>query len=72
MQLKETDAKSIIIGRLPSGKSVPPHRGNKGIYRVHLGLIVPDGDVTFTCRGEDKKWETGKCLAFNDFLRTLC
>ena len=65
--LKETDAKSIIIGRLPSGKSVPPHRGNKGIYRVHLGLIVPDGDVTFTCRGEDKKWETGKCLAFNDF-----
>ena len=65
--LRETDVTSILIGRLPSGRAVPPHRGDKRICRIHLGLIVPDGDVSFTCRGEDRKWETGKCLAFNDF-----
>ena len=65
--LRETDVTSILIGRLPSGRAVPPHRGDKRICRIHLGLIVPDGDVAFTCRGEDRKWEKGKCLAFNDF-----
>ena len=66
--LKDTGVESIMLGKLPSGKSIPPHRGDKGIRRIHLGLIVPEGDVTFTCRGEDRKWEAGKCLAFNDFF----
>ena len=67
-QIKDTGVKSIMLGKLPSGKSIPPHRGDKSIRRIHLGLIVPEGDVTFTCRGEDRKWEVGKCLAFNDFF----
>ena len=58
---------SIMVAKLTSGRKLPAHRGDKSIKRIHLGLVVPEGDISFRVRGEDKKWEEGKCLAFNDF-----
>tara|TARA_B100002019_G_scaffold272540_1_gene267849 strand:+ start:6666 stop:7313 length:648 start_codon:yes stop_codon:yes gene_type:complete len=59
---------SIMIAKFPAGKELPIHRGYKEILRIHLGLIVPDGDIGFCVNGEKTKWENGKCLAFNDFF----
>ena len=56
-----------MVAKLTSGRKLPAHRGDKSIKRIHLGLVVPEGDISFRVRGEDKKWEEGKCLAFNDF-----
>ena len=58
---------SIMVAKFPSGRSIPLHRGDRKIRRIHLGLDVPKGDIFFQVRGEKKKWEVGKCLAFNDF-----
>ena len=62
-----TDIMSIMVAKFPSGRSIPLHRGDRKIRRIHLGLDVPEGDIFFQVRGEKKKWEVGKCLAFNDF-----
>tara|TARA_B100000579_G_scaffold437884_1_gene469668 strand:+ start:1501 stop:2103 length:603 start_codon:yes stop_codon:yes gene_type:complete len=59
---------SILIAKFPAGKELPTHRGYKEILRIHLGLIVPDGDIGFCVNGNKTKWENGKCLAFNDFF----
>jgi len=58
---------SISVAKFPSHSYIPPHRGDKNIIRIHLGLIVPDGDIMFCVKGECKKWSNGKSLAFNDF-----
>ena len=57
---------NVMLARLPSGGSLPKHRGFKALIRVHFGLVVPDGDINFWVDGDEKKWEPGKCLAFND------
>jgi hypothetical protein len=62
-----SEVSSVMIAKLPSGRKLPAHRGDKSIKRIHLGLVVPEGDISFRVRGEDKKWKEGKCLAFNDF-----
>ena len=57
---------NVMVARLPAGALLPKHRGYRQIRRIHLGLVVPDGDVKFCVSDVEKKWETGKCLAFND------
>ena len=47
---------SIMIAKFPAGKELPIHRGYKEILRIHLGLIVPDGDIGFCVNGEKTKW----------------
>ncbi len=59
---------SVQIAKLPAGRSLPLHRGDRKIRRIHLGLDVPEGDIRFCVKGEEKKWENGKCLGFNDFF----
>ena len=59
---------SIQIAKLPAGRSLPLHRGDRKIRRIHLGLDVPEGDIKFCVKGEERKWENGKCLGFNDFF----
>ena len=59
---------SIQIAKLPAGRSLPLHRGDRKIKRIHLGLDVPEGDIKFCVKGEERKWENGKCLGFNDFF----
>ena len=58
---------TVSIARFPSNRIIPIHKGNRELVRIHYGIDVPDGDIAFTVKGEDKKWEEGKCLAFNDF-----
>jgi len=59
---------SIQIAKLPAGRSLPLHRGDRKIRRIHLGLDVPEGDIKFCVKGEEREWENGKCLGFNDFF----
>ena len=58
---------TISLARFPSNRVIPPHKGNKKIIRMHYGIKVPDGDICFKVKGEEKKWENGKAFAFNDF-----
>ena len=58
---------TISIARFPSNRIIPIHKGNRELVRIHYGIDVPDGDIAFTVKGEEKKWENGKAFAFNDF-----
>ena len=58
---------TVSIARFPSNRIIPIHKGNRELVRIHYGIKVPDGDIAFTVKGEEKKWENGKVFAFNDF-----
>ena len=58
---------TVSIARFPSSRIIPKHKGNRDLVRIHYGIDVPDGDIAFTVKGEEKKWENGKVFAFNDF-----
>ena len=58
---------TISLARFPSNRIILPHKGNKKIIRMHYGIKIPDGDIAFRVKDEEKKWENGKCFAFNDF-----
>ena len=58
---------TVSIARFPSNRIIPVHKGNRELVRIHYGVKVPDGDIAFTVKGEEKKWENGKAFAFNDF-----
>lgn len=58
---------TISIAKFPSHRIIPAHKGNKELIRLHYGIKIPDGDIGFAVKGEEKKWENGKCFAFNDF-----
>lgn len=46
-----------------------PHVGIPGAFlRMHIGLIVPEGDIGIQVEKEKRKWEVGKALCFNDRL----
>ncbi len=54
------------FSRLAPGAHIYPHVGYSAeVYRVHLGLIVPEG-----CRmrvgQETRAWQEGKCFVFDD------
>ena len=58
---------TVSIARFPSNRIIPIHKGNRELVRIHYGIDVPDGDIAFLVKGEEKKWENGKVFAFNDF-----
>ena len=58
---------TVSIAKFPSNRIIPIHKGNRELVRIHYGIDVPDGDIAFTVKGEEKKWENGKVFAFNDF-----
>ena len=54
------------FSRMAPGTHISPHAGwAANEYRLHLGLVVPDG-----CRlrgaNETRPWREGKCLIFDD------
>jgi len=57
---------SVMIARFPSNREIPKHKGYKEIIRVHMGLVVPEGDIGFGVSDQTTKWQNGKCLAFVD------
>ena len=48
---------TVSIARFPSSRIIPKHKGNRDLVRIHYGIDVPDGDIAFTVKGEEKKWE---------------
>ena len=57
---------SVMIARFPPNRKIPKHKGYKEIIRVHMGLVVPEGDIGFGVSDQTTKWQNGKCLAFVD------
>jgi beta-hydroxylase len=51
---------------------IKPHVGyyqySEKILRVHMGLVVPPGCI-IKVNGEERTWEEGKCIIFDDTFR---
>ena len=52
--------------RMRPGGRLKPHFGNAPRLSVHLGLIVPDGEISMYVGYEELKWQEGKAIAFDD------
>ena len=60
---------SVSFSQLAPQSSIDEHRGNtNAIFRCHYGIEVPEGlpNCGFRVNGEDRGWEEGKWLFFND------
>jgi beta-hydroxylase len=52
---------------LEAGYAMEPHLGHDPKnFRVHLGLIVPEGDCGMSVNGEARRWEAGRATIFDD------
>ena len=55
------------FSRLLPGTVVKPHTGRTNTrLRIHLPLVVPPGDLGIEVAGEARRWQEGRCLAFDD------
>jgi len=64
--------KTAFFSILAGGKRLPEHRGPyKGVLRYHLGLMVPQPEVSCGIRVADqtRHWQEGKSLVFDDTYR---
>mmetsp|Transcript_14895 Transcript_14895/g.42758 ORF Transcript_14895/g.42758 Transcript_14895/m.42758 type:complete len:487 (-) Transcript_14895:80-1540(-) len=52
--------------RMAPGGRLKPHFGNAPRLSVHLGLIVPDGEIRMNVGYESVRWEEGKVIVFDD------
>ncbi len=58
---------SADFSYIPPRTKILPHKGfTKMVLRVHLGLIIPDGDIGIKVGDEMKRWETNKLLILDD------
>ncbi|MBB76638.1 MAG: hypothetical protein CMJ75_19195 [Planctomycetaceae bacterium] len=52
---------------LRPGADIKWHMGQAGdIWRLHFGLVCPEGDCALQVCDETKRWETGGFFMFND------
>lgn len=60
-----TTAMFSILG---PNKHIPPHNGfYKGVYRYHLGLIIPKGGECYIVNGGERyDWKEGEGVLFDD------
>lgn len=63
---------SASFSLLKPGTHIVPHKGyddySEKMYRYHLGMIIPEGDVAIRVEKEIRKWENAKSFIFDDFL----
>merc|ERR1719433_1385176 len=52
--------------RMRPGGRLKPHFGNAPRLSVHLGLIVPPGEIRMSVGYESIRWEEGKVIVFDD------
>lgn len=52
--------------RMSPGGRLKPHFGNAPRLSVHLGLIVPEGEIRMNVGYESVRWEEGKVIVFDD------
>ena len=54
------------FSRMAPGTHITPHSGwAENEYRLHLGLVVPEG-CRLRVAEETRSWRAGKCLIFDD------
>ncbi|MEO0733144.1 MAG: aspartyl/asparaginyl beta-hydroxylase domain-containing protein [Bacteroidota bacterium] len=54
---------------LQAGSIIYPHVGyTDEVLRLHLGVIVPTGDLALRVGDEVRQWEEGKCFVFDDTI----
>ncbi|MES2886416.1 MAG: aspartyl/asparaginyl beta-hydroxylase domain-containing protein [Pseudomonadota bacterium] len=55
------------FSRMAPGTHIQPHVGwVETVSRLHMGLIVPDGDCALRVADETRPWKLGHCLVFDD------
>lgn len=63
---------SVSFSLLKPGTHIVPHKGyddySEKMFRFHMGLIVPQGDIGIRVESEICKWENGKSFVFDDFM----
>ena len=65
-QAHKTKFTNISIYRLQPDTVLPVHTNyDPHMYRCHMGLIVPEGDVGIMVEGEKRLWEVGKFFTFD-------
>jgi len=58
---------SADFSYIPPHTKILPHKGfTKMVLRVHLGLIIPEGDTGIRVGNMVKKWQEGKLLILDD------
>lgn len=69
--IRETPEISLaMFSILDPGKKIPPHFGFfRGVFRYHLGLIIPPadaGECYIVVGGQKYQWQEGKSVLFDD------
>lgn len=63
---------SISFSLLKTGTHIVPHKGyddySEKVYRFHMGIVVPTGEIGIRVEKEKMKWEEGKSFIFDDFM----
>jgi len=63
---KVTGLTTAGFSRLSPGTRIKPHVGwVESVYRMHLGLVVPEASA-LRVGDETRNWVEGECLIFND------
>lgn len=52
--------------RMRPGGRLKPHFGNAPRLSVHLGLIIPNGEIRMNVGFESVRWKEGKTIVFDD------
>ena len=55
------------FSRLAPGAKIHAHSGYAGdIFRLHYGMVVPEGDCALQVGDEVRQWSVGEFMMFND------
>ena len=65
--LAEAGLGEALFSSLAPGSKLRPHCGGTNTrLTCHLGLVLGGGKCGIKCGGEERTWEAGKCLVFDD------
>lgn len=63
---------SVSYSLLKPGTHIVPHKGyddySEKMFRFHMGMIIPEGDIGIRVEKDIRKWENGKSFVFDDFM----
>lgn len=63
-----TTAGLIYLSRVKARTKIAAHRGGSNMrVRLHLGILIPEGDCRLRVDQEITGWSAGKCMVFDDF-----
>lgn len=58
---------AATFSRLAPRTHIQPHAGNEpGLLRMHLGLVIPQGNCSIQVDGHVQSWQAGQALVFDD------